>query len=348
MDSAIPLAVIGAGLIGRTHIDRILRHPALHLAAIVDPTPAGQALAASLGVPGFATHAEMLDKTAVRGAVVATPNVTHVPLATDCLRRGVAVLVEKPVADTVDEARELVRVQAETGVAVLVGHHRRHNPINRRARALVAEGRLGRIVTASALATFLKPASYFDVAWRRQPGGGPILINLIHDIDMLRFIVGEIDSVQAATSNAVRGYPVEDTAAAVLRFAGGALGTVLLSDAATAPWSWDFRSGEQDQYPRQNVQSHHVMGTLGSLSLPDLNLWHYRGEASWYAEFTREQTVVHKADVYTEQLLHFRAVIDSGATPLCSALDGLRTLQATLAVAEAGRRAQPLVLEPQS
>ena len=57
MDSAIPLAVIGAGLIGRTHIDRILRHPALHLAAIVDPTPAGQTLAASLGVPGFATHA---------------------------------------------------------------------------------------------------------------------------------------------------------------------------------------------------------------------------------------------------------------------------------------------------
>jgi predicted dehydrogenase len=252
----------------------------------------------------------------------------------------VAALVEKPLADTVREAQALVDAQARTGVPVLVGHHRRHNPISRRAREIVDSGRLGRLVTASALATFLKPEPYFEAPWRRQKGGGPILINLIHDIDMLRFLLGEIESVQALSSNAVRGFEVEDTAAAVLRFANGALGTVLLSDTTTSPWCWDFCAGEQEQYPRQNVQSHFISGTHGSLSLPDLALWNYRGERSWHAELTKEQTVVHQADPYSRQLQHFKAVIERTEAPLCSALDGLRTLQATLAVAQAASSGQ--------
>ncbi len=339
-----PIALIGAGLIGRTHIDRITRSSNLQLAAIADPTEAGKALAESLNVPWFAGHRSMLDAVQPAGAVVATPNQTHIPVAVDCLERGVAALVEKPVADTVAEAQVLVDAQARTGVPVLVGHHRRHNPINRRAREIVASGRLGRLVAANVMATFLKPDPYFDVAWRRQKGGGPILINLIHEIDMLRFLVGEIASVQSVTSNAVRGFEVEDTAAAVLRFANGALGTVLLSDTTTAPWCWDFCAGEQDQYPRQNVQSHFIAGTHGALSLPGLELWNYRGERSWHAELTQEKTFVHKADPYTRQLQHFKAVIDGSEAPLCSALDGLRTLQATLAVHDAAVSGQSVNL----
>ena len=329
------IALIGAGAIGRTHIDRITRSSNLNLAAIADPTDAGRALAESLGVRWFADHRSMLDTVKPQGAVVATPNAAHISVALDCLERGVAALVEKPVADTVAEAQVLVDAQVRTGVPVLVGHHRRYNPINRRARDIVQSGKLGQLVTVNVMATFLKPEPYFEAAWRRKKGGGPILINLIHEIDMLRFLCGEITSVQALSSNAVRGFEVEDTAAAVLRFENGALGTVVLSDTATSPWCWDFCAGEQDQYPRQNVQSHFITGTHGSISLPDLALWNYRGERSWHAEITQEKTVVHKADPYTGQLQHFAAVIDGKEAPLCSALDGLRTLQATLAVAQA-------------
>jgi len=339
-----PIAVIGAGAIGRTHIDRIARSDNLQLAAIADPTEAGRALAQSLNVPWFADYRAMLDNAKPRGAVVATPNSTHISMALDCLERGVAALVEKPVADTVSEAQLLVDAQARTGVPVLVGHHRRHNPINRRARDILQSGQLGRVVTANVMATFLKPDAYFDVAWRCEKGGGPILINLIHEIDMLRFLLGEIESIQAIGSNAVRGFAVEDTAAAVLRFANGALGTLVLSDTATSPWIWDFCSGEQDQYPRQNVQSHFIAGTHGSLSLPDLSTWTYKGARSWHAEITLEKTFVHKADPYTWQLLHFGALIEGKEEPLCSAQDGLRTLQATLAVSEAAATGQTVAV----
>ena len=336
----VRLLLIGAGVIGRTHIDRIGRDPHLALAGIAEPSAAGKALAEQLGVPWAASHLELLDRTQAQGAIVATPNASHVGMAIDCLERGVAALVEKPVADTVAEALALVQAQQRTGVPVLVGHHRRHNPINSRARSIVQDGRLGRVVTANVMCTVLKPDAYFDAAWRRQPGGGPVLINLIHEIDMLRFLCGEITEVQALSSNAVRGFAVEDTAAAVLRFASGALGTVVLSDAAASPWCWDFCAAEQDQYPRQDVQSHFIAGTHGSLSLPDLALWNYRGERSWHAEMTLEKTFVHKADAYSRQLQHFAAVIEGREAPLCSAVDGLRTLQATLAVAEAARSGQ--------
>jgi predicted dehydrogenase len=329
------LALIGAGTIGKTHIDRIQRHPKLELTGIADPTPAGQALAASLGVPWASKPDTLLEDTHPQGAIVATPNVAHVPVALECLARGIPALVEKPIADTIDEARKLADAVARTGVPVLVGHHRRHNPINQRARALIEGGQLGRIVSATALATFLKPNPYFELAWRREAGGGPILINLIHDIDMLRFLLGEVTEVQAMDSHAVRGFEVEDTAAALLRFASGALATVIVSDATTSPWCWDMCAGEQGQYPRQDVVSHQIMGTHGSLSLPDLGLWQYRSERSWHAELSHEETRVHMADPYTRQLEHFAAVIARQTTPLCSALDGLRTLQATLAVHDA-------------
>jgi predicted dehydrogenase len=341
----IRLALIGAGTIGKTHIDRIRRHPDLVLAGIADPTPAGQALAQSLAVPWAAEPADLLDQVQAQGAIVATPNATHVPVALACLERGIPALVEKPIADSVAEAHQLADVVVRTGVPVLVGHHRRHNPINQRARALIEGGHLGRIVSATALAAFLKPDPYFDVAWRRQAGGGPILINLIHDIDMLRFLLGEVTEVQAMDSKAVRGFEVEDTAAAVLRFASGALATVIASDATTSPWCWDMCAGEQGQYPRQNVVSHQIMGTHGSLSLPDLGLWQYRGERSWHAELTHEEARVHTADPYTLQLEHFANVIAGKAAPLCSAQDGLRTLAVTLAVHDAAVGGKTIHLE---
>lgn len=342
--SRLPIAVIGTGGIGRMHIERALRSEDVVVVAVADPGPGAAELGARLGVPHFTDARALLEQVPVGAAIVATPNATHAEVALACIARGVPVLVEKPVADTVANAQALCGAAEAAGVPVLVGHQRRHNPILRRAKQLIDGGLLGRPVSVTAMATWLKPEAYFELAWRRQRGGGPVLINLIHDIDLLRFLLGEIVSVQAITSNAVRGFEVEDTAALLLRFANGALGTVSVTDTAVAPWNWDLTAGEAAHYPQQDVDAHFICGTEASLTLPRLAIHRYRGARGWHEELTEERTIVHRADPYLEQLRHLRAVAEGRETPLCSGRDGLRSLQATLAVHEAARTAGPVSL----
>ena len=104
-----------------------------------------------------------------------------------------------------------------------------------RAKAEIDSGRLGSIVSVHGMFWLIKPDDYFDVAWRREKGAGPIFLNLIHDVDLLRYLCGDIVAVQAAQSNRLRGYAVEETAGIILHFASGALGTVHVSDAIQSP-----------------------------------------------------------------------------------------------------------------
>jgi predicted dehydrogenase len=337
----LPVAVFGAGAIGRMHLERLRVHPDVAPAAVADPSPAARDAAAALGVPWFADYRELLDRTRLGAVIVATPNHTHADAAIACIERRLPVLVEKPIADTAAEGRRLCDAAARAGVPVMVGHQRRHNPILRRARALVDEGAVGRPVSVTAMATWLKPDSYFEAAWRRQPGGGPVLINLIHDIDLLRYLIGDVESVQAMASNAVRGFEVEDTAGVLMRFACGAIATLSVSDAAVAPWNWDLAAGEAAHYVQLDIDSHHISGTEGSLTLPRLELWRYAGARGWHEALTQTRTAVHRADPYVEQLRHLRAVAEGREAPVCSGEDGLRTLQAALAVQEAARTQRP-------
>lgn len=338
------IGVIGAGMIGRKHIEVALAEPHCRLVGIADPAPAAKAIADGAGVPHFTDHAAMLETANLQGVVVATPNALHVSAALACIARGIPVLVEKPIADTLEAARRLVAAGERAGIPILVGHHRRHNPLVRKAREIIRAGEIGRLVAVVALATFLKPDSYFDQTWRREAGGGPVLINLIHDIDFLRFIAGEIRSVQAFTSSAVRGFGVEDSAAVAVRFADGALGTLTVSDTATAPWSWELTAGENPFFPQHTENCTLFTGTSGSLTLPRLEHWRYDGERGWGAPLTRRHIEVAPADPYVEQLRHFCRVIDGAETPVVSGADGMATLRATLAVKEAAETGRPVEL----
>ena len=342
------IGIVGAGLIGKTHIDRALQSESVELVAIADTTPAAADLAASLGVACFANHRQLLAAVKPQGVVVATPNATHAQITIDCLEQGAAVLVEKPIADTLADARRICDASRATALPVLVGHQRRHNPIMRKAKAIVASGALGTPISATVMCTWLKPRDYFDVDWRRRRGGGPILINLIHDVDLMRHLYGEIESVQAMTSNGVRHFEVEDTAVLALRFCNGALGTVTVSDTTAAPWNWDLSAGEADRFPRQDIDAHFYSGTEASLTLPRLQLWRYRTDQGaaqgWHDPLTVERTAVHTGCPYTEQLRHFAALVRGEESPVCSALDGLRTLEATLAVTQAAASGRPAII----
>ena len=230
------IAVAGAGLIGRSHINVVQASATVELTAVVDPSPQADAIANAAGVPLYRTLEDLLQQKRPDGIVLATPNQLHVPQALQCIEAGVACLLEKPIAPTVAEAEALVTAADMRGARLLIGHHRAHSPIMAKACAVVQSGQLGRVVGVMGSATFFKPDHYFDDGpWRREAGGGPILINMIHEVHNLRMLCGDIVAVQAFKSHAVRGFPVEDTVAITLQFANGALGTFLLSELVAAP-----------------------------------------------------------------------------------------------------------------
>jgi predicted dehydrogenase len=337
MTSPRRIGVAGAGLIGRRHVALIEASPECRVAGIADPSDAARAFADAHGIPWYPGHRDLLGREKPDGMIVATPNALHLAVALDCIAQGVPALIEKPVTDTLVAAQQLQRAVQRSGVAVLVGHHRRHNPIIKTIREQIAGGRIGQLTAVVGLWLLKKPDDYFDVIWRRQPGGGPILINLVHDIDNLRFICGEIVEVQALTSNQARGFAVEDTAALLLKFASGAIGTVTVSDATPAPWSWELASGENSAYPRQDQPCYLFAGTKGSLSVPTMQLWSYPGESGWYAPLAGTDIAAAALDPLVEQLRHFLAVIDRREAPLISVQDAMGTLAVVEAVGEAAR-----------
>lgn len=334
---SVRIAVAGAGLIGQAHIKRVIEEPQAQLAAIFDPSPKAQEQATSLGVPCFADLETGLRETMPDGVVIATPNQLHVPNGLTAVQASVPMLLEKPVSGDVASAMQLVTAAEAAGVPILVGHHRRHSPLIQRAREIVESGRLGRITAVTGLCLFQKPdQGYFDGAysWRREPGGGVVLINLIHVIDDLRNICGDIISIQAAESSAARGFAVEDTAAMILHFANGALGTLSISDAAAAPWSWELTSGENKAYPHTDQFCYLVAGTKGSLTVPRLDVWSHEGDG-WWTPIRAERSIVPEQDPLTLQMRHFCQVIRGEAVPLLDGRGGTRTLETTLAVKKA-------------
>lgn len=341
---ALSIAVAGAGLIGRAHIALIRKSESCTLAAIADPTPQAQTFAKEIGVPHYADLERMLDAVKPQGVIVATPNAAHVANGLACVERGIPVLVEKPITETVESAKKLVAAANEAGVPLLVGHHRRHSAILAQARDVIRGGKLGRITSVTAFTTFLKPDPYFEMTWRREPGGGPVLINLIHDIDDLRFLIGDIARVQAITSNAVRGFAVEDSAVVNLQFENGALGSITCSDAAAAPWSWELTSGENPAFPRNRDDCYFISGTDGSLAVPTMRLWTYGAERGWNAPLQLTQLPQDEADPLARQLDHFCAVIRRDAQPACSGDDGAKTLAATLAIHESAAAKREVML----
>ncbi len=334
------VALVGAGVMGRAHLDILSKSPDFDVVGIADPTAKILAPLAEKGFRTFADYRRMLEEAKPEGVVIATPNSHHVPVALDCIERGIGTLIEKPVSDSVESALQLLKALSKTNVPVLIGHHRRHNPLLKKAAQHIATGGIGKVVAIVGMWLRRKPDEYFADTWKREAarGGGVLLINTIHDVDCLRMLCGEIESVQAMTSSKVRDFDVEDTAAVALRFESGALGTLTVSDATTAPWCWEMTSREDPRFASVPENCYVICGTQGSLTVPTLENWTNEPNGGREAPLMRRRLYHVPADALTEQLAHFARVMRREEKPLVTAEDATRTLAVTLAVSQSARR----------
>ncbi len=323
------IAVFGAGLVGRRHVVEVAKQA--RLCAVVDPAEGAKAFAEAHDAPWFASPEDCLSAVKPDGVIIATPNHLHADQALLCLDAQIPVLIEKPIADTAENANRIVAASEASGVPVLIGHHRRHNPRIAVAKQAITDGKLGDIVAVNGQFWLYKPDDYFNETWRKQAGAGPLFINFIHDIDLLRYLCGEVVEIQALRSNAQRGGHVEDTAAVILRFENGALGTFSLSDTVSAPWSWEMTSSENPVYPHHAETCYTIGGTHGSLALPQLTFWHHPDKRGWWEPIEANALPFTDDDAFVRQLTHFLTVIQ-GNQPLVSASEGRASLNVVLEI----------------
>jgi predicted dehydrogenase len=344
------LASIGAGMIGQVHARvaaGMRERGECEYVALCDMDPAKELLASELGVKYYRDHRQMMEKEKPDGVIVSVPNEAHEAVGTECAERGLHIFMEKPIATTLESADRLIASARKNSVRILVGHHRRFNPLINTARDTIRSGELGNLVGVSVLWCMYKPSEYFVTgAWRRQRGGGPILINTIHEIDNLRYVCGEISRVYAEVSNKTRGFEVEDTVSVSVRFKDGALASILMSDAAPSLWGYESTTGENPFFYPTKGDVYHYLGTKASLTFPGLVKVHYSDPAKvgWQHPLSTSQVEAPKQDTYVEQMRHFCRVVKGEEEPRTSGEDARRTLEVIMAVAESGQINRPINL----
>lgn len=327
------LLVVGGGLIGIRHVHAVQAHPDCVLVGLADPDRS-----IDTDVPRFDSMDDV--DCPIDGAIIATPTHLHAAHGIQAAERGWHMLIEKPVAGSNADAQALGQAVAQAKVSSLVGHHRRYHGSVQDLKSVLEDGRIGQIVTVSLIWAMRKPDAYFDQNWRMS-GGSPVMINLVHDIDLLRFVVGEIAGIAALRGASVRGSDRVESGAIALAFEGGATGTISFADTTPSPWGFEAGIGENPNIGTTRQDMMWITGTKGAISYPSMTLW--RGE-DWGTPAQRVplELSCDPRRPLDAQLDHFLAVMD-GAEPLIDVADAARTLDIAMRIehelaAQADRR----------
>ena len=173
-----------------------------------------------------------------------------------------------------------------------------------------------------------KNKEWYKEKWRTQKGGGPLGINLVHDIDLICYLLGSVKYVQAFTSSSIRKYKVEDTAIVSFMFKSGSLCTLSVSDTIVGPWSYELTAGENPAYPITNQSAYYIGGTKGSIQFPNLKHWYNKGERSWWKPiYHKDMNIKLSKFTLINQIDHFCEVVNGKTKPKVTGYDGLNSLK---------------------
>jgi 1,5-anhydro-D-fructose reductase (1,5-anhydro-D-mannitol-forming) len=282
----------------------------------------------------------MLADSRVEAVFVCSPNALHAGHTIRAARAGRHVLVEKPMATTVEDARAMVRTCREAGVVLGVGFHLRQHPGHRLARERLAADLLGGLTLAQAQWGYgtrgltVAPRPPLQQWWEEPDliGGAAALMGTgVHAIDLLRFLLGrEVDRVTATTDGQTAGQPLETLLLAHLALAGGGLASV--------------SCGRRLPDSRNDV---HVHGPLGRLSGLGTLAEARQGTLEVASEALSESRLypVEPLASYVDQVIDFQAAVASGSWPAASGLDGLRAVEITVAAIASARTGRPVPVE---
>jgi UDP-N-acetyl-2-amino-2-deoxyglucuronate dehydrogenase len=237
MTEPLRFGLAGCGVIGPVHAEAISSLPDAVFVAVADLSPErAQALADRYGATSYTDLSTMLEREGLDVVIVCTPSGMHGEHACQIMRSGRHVIVEKPMEIRRAALDEMLRVQRETGVKLAVISQHRFDPASQQVRKLLDEQAFGRLVLGNAVIPWWRSQEYYDSGvWRgtwELDGGGVLMNQSIHSIDLLQWFMGPVKSVYAYTDTLVHHMETEDVAVAVLRFANGTPGTIAATTGA--------------------------------------------------------------------------------------------------------------------
>ena len=339
--SDINIAIVGAGMIARYHAEAIRSTPGARLVAVHRAdTQRADETAAQFGVPCETDYDALLARADVDLICICTPSGLHAQQAIAAARAGKHVLVEKPLALTLEDADAVIAVCRDAGVQLGVALQRRTDPIFRAVRAAVEDVRMGRLVLGSVHIPYQRTQQYYESAdWRGTwalDGGGALMNQGIHLVDLLLWYMGDLVEVTARADTLAHNIEVEDCLVATLRFANGALGSI----AATT----DAAPG----FPHR-VE---VYGDRGGVQLEGEGVarWGVAGDAPDTAQAPASAGVGASpggisAEGHKRIMADMVEAIRNNRPPLVPGEEGRRSLEAVLAIYAAARSGQAVAVK---
>ncbi|TME00615.1 MAG: Gfo/Idh/MocA family oxidoreductase [Chloroflexi bacterium] len=237
MTKKLRFGIVGCGVIGPFHAQAITSLPDAELVAVADIIlERAQELAETFQVTPYSDFQEMLAREQLDVVDICTPSGLHREHASQAMRSRRHVIVEKPMEISRAAIAEMLRVQQETGMKMAVISQHRFDPDTVKVHELIEEQAFGRLVLGNALVPWWRSQAYYESGdWRgtwKLDGGGVLMNQSIHSIDLVQWLMGPVKSVIAYTDTLVHRMQTEDVAVAVLRFTNGALGTIAATTGA--------------------------------------------------------------------------------------------------------------------
>jgi UDP-N-acetyl-2-amino-2-deoxyglucuronate dehydrogenase len=322
--------IVGTGVIAAWHADAIAMLPEARLAAVTDVAAgAAAAFAAARGCEAEPDLAALLARRDVDVVCVCVPSGLHAEVGVQAAKAGKHLVVEKPIDVSLDAADRLIEAAHAAQVALTVISQHRFDPGLVELKSLLDEGALGRLVLGEASTKWYRTQEYYDsAAWRgtRALDGGSLMNQGVHYVDLLRWCMGPVAEVTAVCVTQAHRIEVEDTSLAIVRFASGAVGTILSSTAAFPGFP----------------QRLEITGTAGTVTVQDGAI--VSGAPGAAAAATGSDPAALDAAGHAAQIADLLAAIDEGREPAVSGESGRDALEIVCAVYESARTGRAVTL----
>ncbi len=329
----VRFGLVGCGRVAPRHVQSLQEIEGAELVAVTDVIPArAERITTDVGCTLESNYAGLLKRTDIDIVTICTPSGLHAQMGMQAAKAGKHVLVEKPIALTLEDADALIETCATAGVELSVVLQNRYNPPMLDLRCAVDEGRLGKLRLGAATVRWYRPQEYYEDGWHGTYAmdGGVLLNQAIHHIDALQWFFGEVESVFAYTATLAHQIETDDVGIGVIRFKNGALATI---------------EGSTITYPQNLEGSLTIFGEKGSVKVggPALNriaFWKVAGELEHEREMLTRQEV-DPPTVYgyshKQVIAEMAAAVREGRVPVTSGTTARTSLALVLALYESAR-----------